>query len=153
VDIGGQAILFTGPSNSRKSTQANLWTQFEGAEVFNGDRAVLRKVDGRWHAFGYPCCGTSGICINRNLPLRAIVVLNQAKENTMQQLAPGSKIRALTAAMELYPWDSAEVDMAFNIAAEIASQIPVLKLSCRPDREAVDVLKKYLKEDTHDNFI
>ena len=153
VDIGGQAILFTGPSNIGKSTQAALWTQHEGAEVVNGDRAVLRKVDGRWHVFGYPCCGTSGICINRTLPLRAIVVLNQAKENTVQQLTPASKIRALTAAMELYPWDSAEVDMAFHIAAEIASQIPVVKLSCRPDQEAVDVLKKHLEEDAHDNLI
>lgn len=153
VDIGGQAILFTGPSNIGKSTQAALWTQYEGAEVVNGDRAVLRKVDGRWHVFGYPCCGTSGICINRTLPLRAIVVLNQAKENTVQQLTPASKIRALTAAMELYPWDSAEVDMAFHIAAEIASQIPVVKLSCRPDQEAVDVLKKHLEEDAHDNLI
>ena len=153
VDIGGQAILFTGPSNIGKSTQANLWSQFEGAEVINGDRAVLRKIDGKWHVFGYPCCGTSGICINRNLPLRAIVVLNQANENTVQQLTPASKIRALTAAMELYPWDGTEVDMAFHIAAEIASQVPVLKLSCRPDREAVDVLKKYLEEDAGDDLI
>ena len=148
VDIGGEAILFTGPSNVGKSTQADLWQKFAGAQIINGDRAVLREYEGKWHVFGYPSNGTSGICINRTLPLKAIVVLSQSEENRVETMSAGEKIRALVSASELYPWDQSEIYMALDIAQEIIGKIYVLKLSCRPDRDAVEVLKEYLEEGT-----
>lgn len=151
VDIGGYAILFTGPSGVGKSTQAGLWAAHDGAEIINGDRALLRKTNGQWTAFGFPSCGTSGICINRNLPVKAIVVLSQGKENRVEQLPASAKIRALVSATELYPWDSEEINLALNIAKNIISEVPVLKLCCRPDQEAVQTLKAYLEGDSsHD---
>lgn len=148
VDIGGEAILFTGPSNIGKSTQAGLWAAHAGAGIVNGDRALLRKRDGRWHAFGYPCCGTSGICINRTLPLKAIVVLSQSADNRVEPLSAGAKLRGLTSAMELYPWDGGELDMALRVAQDVICEVPVVRLCCRPDSEAVEVLKTYLEEHT-----
>ena len=145
VDIGGEAILFTGPSNIGKSTQAALWTKYRNARVINGDRVVLRKKGDRWHAFGYPSCGTSGICINRDMPVRAIVVLSQAPENRMEPISAAAKIRALTAATELYPWDQREFDMALDVASRVSAQVPVLKLCCLPDEGAVNVLKNCLE--------
>jgi hypothetical protein len=149
VDVGGQAVLFTGPSNIGKSTQAELWKGFAGAQIINGDRALLRCRNGKWHSFAYPCCGTSGICVNRTLPLRAVVVLQQDHENRVEQLSMSGKIRSLAAAMELYPWSSKELDMAFALAEKIAAQIPVIKLCCRPDAKAVEVLKDYLEENSY----
>lgn len=148
VDIGGEAILFTGPSGIGKSTQADLWTKYGPAQVINGDRALLRQFNGKWHVFGYPSSGTSGICINRSMPLKAIVVLKQAADNQVEPLRASEKIRALLAATELYPWDSSEIDMALHTAGEITAEIPVVRLSCRPDRNAVEVLKAYLEENT-----
>lgn len=148
VDIGGEAVLFTGPSGIGKSTQAGLWARYAGAQVINGDRAVLRKQQGRWHVFGYPSCGTSGISINRTMPLKAIVVLSKANENRVEKISAGEKVRALVSATELYPWDSEEIDIAFNIARNLAMDIPILKLCCRPDQEAVEVMKDYLEENT-----
>ncbi len=145
VDIGGEAVLFTGPSGMGKSTQADLWVKHAEAEIINGDRALLRKHDGKWNAFGYPSCGTSGISLNRTLPLRAIVVLSKAPENRIEELPAAHKIRALLSAIEQYPWDRNEFDMALGIASEIASQVPVLNLRCTPDKDAVEVLKHYLK--------
>lgn len=147
VDICGEAILFTGPSGMGKSTQAGLWVEHACAQVINGDRALLKKHEGKWHVFGYPTCGTSGICINRNLPLRAIVVLSQAPENRIEALSPAAKIRALTAATELYPWVSDEFDMALKIASDVSAHVPVIRLCCRPDRDAVDVLKHHLENE------
>ena len=96
--------------------------------------------------FGYPACGTSGICVNRTLPLKAIVVLSQASENLVQRLSAGEKVRALVSATELYPWDHEEINMALNIAQNLSLEIPILKLCCRPDQEAVKILKDYLEE-------
>lgn len=145
VDIGGEAILFTGPSGIGKSTQAALWASCAGAQIINGDRAVVRKEKDRWCAFGYPSCGTSGICVNRTLPIRAIVVLEQGSNNHIDLVSPAAAIRAITTAMEFYPWDKNEFDLVLDISAQIAAQIPILRLTCTPDKNAVDVLKQYLE--------
>jgi len=145
IDIGGKAVLFTAPSNTGKSTQAELWREFAGAEVINGDRVLLRKKDKEWNAYGYPSCGTSGICINRTLPVAAIVVLEQGSENTVVRLTAAQKIRALVSATEVYLWDQSEIDKAFEVAGNIIESVPVIKLSCRPDEDAVRVLQGFLE--------
>lgn len=144
IDAGGKAILFTAPSGTGKSTQAALWEKHAGAGIVNGDRVVLRRRDGIWHAFGYPCCGSSQISRNRTLPVGAIVVLEQSPENTVERMSAGQKIRALAAATEFYHWDRDEMNMVFDLAMELASGVPVVRLRCRPDEEAVNVLKHYL---------
>lgn len=144
ISAGGKAILFTAPSGTGKSTQAALWEEHAGAETVNGDRILLRRRGDGWYAFGYPCCGSSGICLNRTLPLGAIVVLEQSLENSVLPLPAGKKIRSLAAAMEFYHWDGSEMDMVFDLAAEIAAAVPVVGLRCRPDGDAVETLKHYL---------
>ncbi len=145
INRDGQAILFTGPSGTGKSTQAELWEQYAGAEIINGDRALLRRRGSVWHAFGYPCCGSSMICQNRTLPLKAIVILEQAKENRVESLSASQKIRALVSGTEIYLWDTDEINQAFHLAEQISKEVPVIKLACRPDKNAVTVLKEYLE--------
>lgn len=146
INWNSQAVLFTAPSGTGKSTQAALWEKYAGAEIVNGDRVLVRQCDGRWYAFGYPCCGSSKICLNRTLPLCAIVVLQQGDENRIEQLTAAKKIRALTAATEMYPWDVSEIDRVFCMAEVLVQDVPVLRLVCRPDADAVYTLLNYLEE-------
>lgn len=71
-------LLFSGVSGIGKSTQADLWQRYEGAELLNGDRTVLRRMDGVWTAFGSPYAGSSNCFVNESRPVRAIVLLSQA---------------------------------------------------------------------------
>lgn len=145
IDIGGSAILFAAPSQTGKTTQAILWEQHFGAQMINGDRVLLGKRKGIWHAYGFPNCGSSDVCVNRTLPIRAIVVLRQSPENRVEQLTAIEKLRSLVSGMVVYNWDSADVEMTFQLAQELISEIPVVRLCCRPDAEAVAVLKEYLE--------
>lgn len=42
----GKAILFSAPSGTGKTTQATLWEKHRGTRVVNGDKALIRRVDG-----------------------------------------------------------------------------------------------------------
>lgn len=146
IDWNGKSILFTAPSQTGKSTQSRLWTEIENVEIINDDRALLRKKDGVWHSYGYPSCGSSTICLNRTLPIQAIVVLEQGKENRVEEMTISQKIRALVSGIEVFVWDIDEINMSFEIAQKIAAEVPIIKLVCRPDHEAVSVLKEYLQK-------
>ena len=138
--------MFIAPSRTGKSTQAELWRQYAGAEIINGDRALVKKKDGVWHSFGYPCCGSSDICMNRTLPLEAIVVLEQGTENKIEKISYAKKIRALVTGTELFRWNQGEIENAFKLAEELAAEIPIIKLVCLPNEDAVESLQKYLEE-------
>ncbi|MBQ8898846.1 MAG: hypothetical protein IJY86_10295 [Clostridia bacterium] len=143
----GRGIIFTAPSGTGKSTQADLWVRHAGAEIINGDRVLLSKKDGVWHACGYPCCGSSRICLARDIPLAAVVVLSRGKENRVSPLTLAQKIRALVSGTEVFPWDRVETDLAFSLAAELCSDVPVLGLACTPDGQAVETLRNFLEDE------
>ncbi len=145
IDIGGQALLFAGPSGTGKSTQGQLWAKYAGAQVINGDRVAIGMKNSRYHAYGYPACGSSGICINRTLPIRAIILLEQSLENKVLPMAPGEKFRAVLSGMTINAWEEAETELAMELAEKWISQIPMYRLCCRPDGDAVDVLRTFLQ--------
>ena len=73
----GQGILFSGPSGIGKSTQAALWQRYAGAEIINGDRALVRPDTGTVSGVFY--AGTSGISRNVTAPLQAVILLEQVR--------------------------------------------------------------------------
>lgn len=145
IDWNGQGILFCGHSGIGKSTQADLWKRYADAEIINGDRALIKCRHGIWHVYGYPCCGSSGICLNRTLPLRAIVVLEQGKENRIESMTLAQKMKTLISGSERYLWSEVELERVCRISEKIVANVPMVKLVCKPDESAVSVLQEYLK--------
>lgn len=143
----GEGILFTAPSGTGKSTQADLWKQYEGAEIINGDRAGLRITDGCWQGYGLPYAGSSGIYRNESAPVRAIVVLAQAKENRLTRIHPAQAVRRLYPETAVHRWDSVFVQQALELLELLTSSVPVYLLECRPDRGAVELVKHELKKE------
>ena len=139
-----QAILFTGPSGIGKTTQAELWRDYEDAVIVNGDVALIRKIDDVWRAFGAPIHGSSPYCENMDAPIVAIIVLKQAEENQLIRLD------AFTALGECFPeiyrpeMSDETREILLDTVDALFSEIPVYQLSCRPDRESVELVKQTL---------
>ena len=142
----GKGILFTAPSGTGKSTQADLWKQYEQADIINGDRAALVRRDGEWSAWGLPYAGTSGIYRNTSAPVSAIVVLRQASENRTVRLSPAQALRYIYPELTMHRWDHRFVDKALSQLLEFLTDVPVWLLECTPDYRAVRCLKETLTE-------
>lgn len=145
IRVGSQAILFTAPSGTGKSTQAELWNQYRGAEVLNGDKTLLYFENGTAMAGGLPYAGTSGICKRFDLPIRAIVVLRQAKEDRRTELRPAEAVRCLLSQIVLQPWSREDVQSATELALRMAESVPIVRLDCLPEESAVACLERSLK--------
>lgn len=141
IEYRGKAILFTAPSQTGKSTQASLWNRYEGAEIINGDRVLVRKKGDEWYAYGYPCCGSSKICKNESYPIGMIVIPEQGEEDAIKCIIRSEKITTLVSGMELYSWNNQEILEAISLSEEVVLEVPVVKLVCTPSQGAVSVLK------------
>ena len=140
----GGAILFTAPSGTGKSTQAGLWEQYAGADQLNGDRSVIRCVDGVWMAYGFPFAGSSGIFRNESAPIRAVVVLRQAPENTIERLSPSMAFRLLYSESAIQRWHEIGHTTTVDQLLLLSRKIPVYMLRCTPDERAVRLLQNTL---------
>ena len=140
----GGAILFTAPKQTGKSTQAALWEAHRGAEIINGDRALVRKIGGTWCACGSPYCGTSKICRNATAPVKAIVMLGRSAENRIRYAAPREAVAAFLDGCTYDTWDRQQVDTVLTLAQQIMEQVPVIRLDCLPDESAVRALEEFL---------
>lgn len=141
-----KAILFAGSSGVGKSTQAKLWERYAKAQIINGDRTLIRKKDNLWMAYGYPCCGSSSICMNQTLPISAIVILEQGIKNEIEVLEDREKIRAILTGSEIYRWNMREIERVCDIAEELIKEIRIVKLICRKDEDAILTLKRWMEE-------
>ncbi len=143
IEINGKAILFSAPCGTGKSTQAALWEKHRGAEVINGDKAGI-LVENGVHACGVPFCGTSNICKNKTFPLGAIVLLGQAKTNSIKRL---SGVEAMMGIMQNVYLDLVAPDeqrTLVDLLIGLLKTVPVYSLECTPDENAVILLEKTL---------
>lgn len=139
----GQAILFSGPSGIGKSTQAGLWEKYTShSHTVNGDRGLLMKENGVWYVGGWPICGSSGICNNEKYPVKAIVMLRQAKQNRCELLRGVQAFRELLPQITVNTWNSAFQLKAMDNIEDLINNIDVYELFCNISSEAVECLKE-----------
>ncbi len=138
------AIVFTAPSGTGKSTQAELWSAHRGSTVVNGDRVILSIENGRAYAHGMVHSGSSPECENISAPLRAVVCLSQAQENRVGSLKGMQALRALLRGTYLLPEFREDMDHLMGLARQLCEAVPVLHLACLPDVTAVETLETAL---------
>lgn len=140
------AILFSAPSGTGKTTQATLWERYRGTRVVNGDKSLLAKLDGVWMAGGWPVCGSSQVCHNESLPIRAIVMLSQGKENTITKLSPFQAFSQIYSQITINFWNKQAQQRAMDLIEDLVTNVPVYHLSCTISEEAVKTLEWALNE-------
>lgn len=146
-----QAILFTAPSGTGKSTQAELWEKYRGAVQLNGDRSIIRKTNGAWRAYGSPFAGTSGIYRNESAPVKAIIVLRRGEKNLVESISRAEAFRCLYSETVIPRWNDKAHYQIMDIITRITEEIPVYRYLCTPTEEAVDYLDHFLHEESmHD---
>lgn len=139
----GEALLFSAPSGTGKSTQAELWRSYAGAKVINGDRALVKAENGVT-ANGILFSGTSGISENVTAPLRAIVLLRQSEKNEIRSISGKEAFMRLLPQCSYYPDEEENLRLVTGILAEIISAVPVYDFGCVPDESAVSALSEVL---------
>ena len=135
--LGGRAYLFFRPCGRGKSTHTHLWQQTfgEAVQVFNDDKPALRRLDGRWYAYGTPWCGKDGINLNQKWPLGGICFLEKSQENRIRRL-PAAEALPLILAQTTYRLQPHSMELLLASLDSLLREIPVFLLENRPEEAA-----------------
>ncbi len=136
VMLNGKTVLFSGPSGAGKSTQARLWEKHLGAEILNGDRCAVQRREDGFYGGGSLWCGTSGIRRPEAAPIAGIFLLNQALENRVERLG-FSALSPLLSQTTVNSWDPGFMEKLMALYGGLLEAVPVFRLDCRADEEAV----------------
>ena len=141
----GQGIVFTAPSGTGKSTQAQLWADtYADVKIINGDRSIISCDKGIPMVHGVPFCGSSGICRNLSLPLKGVIVLRQGKENQLRRLKQKEAVKLLLSESAIPSWDRGGTGNILDLMMHIVETVPMYYFSCLPDSSAVQLLSDEL---------
>lgn len=144
-----RAVLFTAPSGTGKTTQANIWKRYCGAEIINGDKCLLRRIGGQWMAAGFPLHGSADECENRSYPISAIAVVRQAARDRVEQLSPARALGLIYSECTVNSWDNSRVNGALSLLTDLVTQVPTVALHCTMEVTAARVLHDHIFGETH----
>ena len=142
VEKDGYGVVFLGPSGMGKSTQAKLWVEHQGADFIIGDRPGLRRIYGQWIGFGMPWDGKDGIRQQKQVPIRALISLEQAPENSIRRLTKQEAMNVLLNQVMMPMWDDAAMALLTPLMGRLATEIPFYHLKNLPNREATELTRE-----------
>lgn len=147
VETAYGSILFSGVSGAGKSTQADLWYKYRNSRMLNGDRTILQWSNEELIGYGSPYAGSSKCYIDDSSRISAIVFPEKKNFCKVRKLDRGTAFRRIFSGLTVNSWNVEFVEFACSMAEKIVKLIPCYELSCTPDKNAVEVLEKVLREE------
>lgn len=135
----GRAFVLSGVSGAGKTTITRLAPA--GAIRLTDEISYIRRVDGRYTAFGTPFSGelaTAGE--NAAAPVAALYFLTQGPEHRIDPLAPEAALRKLLRNILFFATDAALTARVFQVACDFLAAVPAHELVFKPDGGVWDLL-------------
>ncbi len=147
IEYEGKGYAFAAKSGTGKSTHISLWKKLfgDGVRVINGDKPIVRYLDGSFFAYGTPWCGKEGLGANACVPLKAICFLERDNENSIARISSEDAVSKLFYQV-LVPDDIENLDSLIALLDSTLASVSCHILKCNTDIEAARVAYEGMKE-------
>ena len=137
IEHEGRGYAFSAQSGTGKTTHISLWRRVFGdaVTVVNGDKPILRFIDGKLVAFGTPWCGKERLQTNKSVPLCALCFIERGKENTIAPIDSESAVKRLFSQI-IMPHERESVLLFLELLDRMIESTPTYLLSCNMEPEA-----------------
>ena len=147
----GRAYLFSAKSGTGKSTHTHLWLEhLDGVTMINDDKPAVREIDGTFYACGTPFSGKNDESSNQLVPIRAIVFLERAAENSIERITPKEAL-PLFMSQTIRPAKKEYMIKMLDVLDRVLSEVPVYKLRCNISRDAVMTAYNGIEDDINED--
>ena len=152
----GTAILFTAKSGTGKTTQMLNWKDIYGheIEVLNGDKPALSIEDGNIMVYPTPWRGKEKYGKDDFIiPLGAVIVLEQGKENSIRRLTEKESVISLYVRFFASFPNEETIINAGTFLEQMIRSVPVYKLINKGDYESSLMTYDRIKKELFGNGI
>ena len=105
---------------------------------------MIFEKDGAFYASGLPFSGSSKDCLNKVLPLKAVVSLQQAGVNALQRLSSADAFIKFYKNCYPVPYSRELTGNLIDFAQRLSQSVPIYEYACLADESAVRHLEREL---------
>lgn len=140
-----KAYLFSAPCGTGKSTHTSLWLKrFDDAYILNDDKPAIRLTKDGFFVYGTPFSGKTELNVNKKVPLGGICALERGNTNYIEKMDTEEALfRILNQTVR--PYDERKMEILLKLLDKLIETMPIYKLHCNMDIEAVDVAYNGMK--------
>ena len=133
MDAENRGILLCAESGTGKSTHAALWLELLGqrCEIINGDKPLVRVIDGVPYAYGTPWCGKEEINKNARVRLSDICFIRRAEENKAGKVDKAEIVQNFIQSIHIP--DGAEAISVLDSVDAVARNVKFWNVFCNMD--------------------
>ena len=133
IDVDNTGYAFLARSGTGKTTHISLWHRLykDKMTVINGDKPIIRFVNGKVYAYGTPWAGKEGLQVNSKTELKNICFIERCKENFCEPVSEGDALSGLMAAVYLDKGFD-----ALNVISSLLNSCRFFKIKCNMDISA-----------------
>ena len=143
------AYAITANSGVGKTTHVSLWlTEFSDIKILNGDKPLIRFIDGAPYVYGTPWQGKENYGHNGKKPLSAIVFLRRGEKNTAEKISPADAVMDFMTQIYLPKKSPVTLSKTMSLANKLIGGVKLVRLYCNMDPEAAHVCRAALEGGT-----
>lgn len=138
ISCGGKGIALVARSGVGKTTHTMLWQKNfkNNMVIINGDKPIIRFLDGVPYAYGTPWAGKEGIQVNDRVPLTDICFIERAEQNTTTLIDDKSQYFNLFMNQVLIPSEPMAAMKTLELIDGLISKCNFWSIKCNISDEA-----------------
>lgn len=154
IDVCREGIAFLAKSGVGKSTHTALWKEVLGERmtIINGDKPLIRIVDGEIRAYGTPWAGKEKMQTNAFTPLNKICFIERAKENSCTEIQREQVLEKLF--FQIYrPKNGLKLAITMELIEKVIEKCEFYTIRCNREIQAAQVaIETLLESDIEQNL-
>ena len=149
LEYEGRALLFTAKSGVGKTTHTRLWLSRypDKVKILNGDKPILRLIDGVPFVFGSPWQGKENYGYNGRAPLFALGFVHRSPENYARGVEDIGSVILPFLSQTYVPQHEDSATRVFEITDTVLKTIRLCHLYVNMESDAAEVAFRTMVED------
>lgn len=137
ISCDGEGYAFAARSGVGKSTHVGLWLKnfSDRVHVVNGDKPILRKVDGKFRVYGTPWNGKERLGENVSCAMKALCFLERGETNRISRVSAEEALVRLFSQVYL-PEDADASAKTLDLLGDFIRDTEFYLLHCNMEDEA-----------------